>query len=66
MSALRFSSNFFFRQLFDRTSCTYTYLLADIAAKEAVLIDPVIELAERDKLTVDQLGFNLKYFSKLY
>lgn len=28
-----------FRQLFDRESCTYTYLLAD--AGEAVLIDPV-------------------------
>ena len=39
-------------------------IAANIAAKEAVLIDPVIELAERDKLTVDQLGFNLKYCSE--
>ena len=31
-----------FRQLFDKDSSTYTYLLADPATKEAVLIDPVI------------------------
>ena len=32
-----------FRQLFDAASSTYTYLLADPATKEAVLIDPVLE-----------------------
>jgi glyoxylase-like metal-dependent hydrolase (beta-lactamase superfamily II) len=32
-----------FRQLFDQTSGTYTYLLADEAGGEAVLIDPVRE-----------------------
>ena len=42
------ANNYMFRQLFDRESCTYTYLLADTASKEAVLIDPVIELSERD------------------
>ena len=56
-----FSSNFFFRQLFDRTSCTYTYLLADTDSHEAVLIDPVIELAERDVQTAKDLGLTLKY-----
>ncbi len=30
-----------FKQLFDKESCTYTYLIADLTAKEAVLIDPV-------------------------
>lgn len=35
-----FSNDFFFRQLFDDVSCTYTYLLADVESKEAVLIDP--------------------------
>ena len=30
-----------FKQLFDKESCTYTYLLADLSNKEAVLIDPV-------------------------
>lgn len=32
-----------FRQLFDRESSTYTYLLADTATGEALLIDPVQE-----------------------
>ena len=30
-----------FKQLFDRTSCTFTYLLADLDSKEALFIDPV-------------------------
>ena len=30
-----------FKQLFDKESCTYTYLIADLDNKEAVLIDPV-------------------------
>jgi len=50
-----------FRQLFDRESCTYTYLLADRDSKEGVLIDPVIEHAERDANLVKELGLNLKY-----
>jgi len=55
------STNFMFRQLFDRESCTYTYLLADSLSKEAVLIDPVIELSERDANLLKELGLNLKY-----
>merc|ERR1712215_352723 len=55
------ASNYMFRQLFDRESCTYTYLLADTVSKEAVLIDPVIELSERDVSLVKELGLNLKY-----
>jgi len=51
----------FLRQLFDRESCTYTYLLADQSSGEAVLIDPVIELAERDAGVLNQLGLKLKY-----
>lgn len=35
-----FSNDFFFRQLFDEVSCTYTYLLGDVESKEAILIDP--------------------------
>ena len=38
----------FFRQLFDRSSCTYTYVLADSETREAVLIDPVREQFQRD------------------
>merc|ERR1712168_64538 len=55
------SNNFAVRQLFDRESCTYSYLLIDKPSKEAVLIDPVIELAERDAALVKQLDLNLKF-----
>nr|CAD7414797.1 unnamed protein product [Timema poppensis] len=48
-------------QFFDRESCTYTYLLADLDQREAVLIDPVIELAERDAQTIRELDLTLKY-----
>ena len=50
-----------FRQLFDSESCTYTYLLADPATRDAVLIDPVIEKAERDVQLVRDLGLRLKF-----
>ena len=49
----------FFRQLFDRATSTYTYLLADPASGEAVLIDPVLEMAERDLGLLRELGFTL-------
>ncbi|KAG2471142.1 ETHE1 dioxygenase, partial [Polypterus senegalus] len=48
-------------QLFEPVSCTYTYLLADVKTKEAVLIDPVLEMAERDANLVQELGLKLKY-----
>ena len=51
----------FVLQLFDRVSCTYSYLLADNKSKEAVLIDPVIDLAERDSRVINDLGLTLKY-----
>lgn len=35
-----FTSDFLFRQFFDEKSWTYTYLLADVNSKEAILIDP--------------------------
>jgi glyoxylase-like metal-dependent hydrolase (beta-lactamase superfamily II) len=50
-----------FRQLFDCESCTYTYLLGDPASKEAALIDPVLELVERDVQVLSELGLTLKY-----
>lgn len=56
-----FSPDFFFRQLFDEKSWTYSYLLGDINSKEAVLIDPVLEQAKRDAKLVQELGFNLTY-----
>ncbi len=50
-----------FRQLFDRESSTYTYLLGDEATGEAVLIDPVLELVDRDVRLLAELGLSLKY-----
>jgi glyoxylase-like metal-dependent hydrolase (beta-lactamase superfamily II) len=50
-----------FRQLFDRESSTYTYLVADEGTREAVLIDPVSEQIDRDLQVVDQLGLTLRY-----
>ena len=51
----------FFRQLFDADSSTYTYLIADDATHEAVIIDPVFEQAERDLKLVREHGLKLKY-----
>jgi glyoxylase-like metal-dependent hydrolase (beta-lactamase superfamily II) len=48
-----------FRQLFDRTSCTYTYLLADPATREAILVDPVLELVDRDAQLLIELELRL-------
>ena len=50
-----------FRQLFDPQSSTYTYLLADAGAREAVLIDPVFEQARRDAALVGELGLKLAW-----
>jgi len=48
-----------FRQLFDPQSSTYTYLLADAAAGEAILIDPVFEQVRRDAALIRELGLRL-------
>ena len=48
-----------FRQLQDATSSTYTYLLADPATREAVLIDPVFEQSARDSALLRELGLRL-------
>ncbi len=50
-----------FRQLYDTTSSTYTYLLGDPATREAVLIDPVFEQHDRDAALVRELGLTLRY-----
>jgi len=49
-----------FRQLFDASSSTYTYLLADEESHEALLIDPVFEQASRDLALLNELGLTLK------
>ena len=35
-----------FRQLFDKTSSTYTYIIASAKGREAIIIDPVLENVE--------------------
>ena len=50
-----------YRQLFDRDSCTYTYLLADPVTREAALIDPVFELVDRDAALLRELGLTLRF-----
>ncbi len=48
-----------FRQLFDPQSSTYSYLLADVATREAVLIDPVYEQVRRDGALIEELDLKL-------
>ncbi len=48
-----------FRQLFDSSSSTYTYLLADEQQREALLIDPVFGQASRDLALLEELGLTL-------
>jgi sulfur dioxygenase len=50
-----------FRQLFERESSTFSYLLASEPGRQAVLIDPVrSELASYEKL-LEELGLTLVY-----
>ena len=48
-----------FRQLFDATSSTYTYLLGDADSGQALLIDPVFEHVRRDGALLRELGLTL-------
>jgi glyoxylase-like metal-dependent hydrolase (beta-lactamase superfamily II) len=48
-----------FRQLFDSTSGTYTYLLASRHGGEALIIDPVLEKVERYLQLVRELDLKL-------
>lgn len=50
-----------FRQLFDLTSSTYTYLLASRQGGKAVLIDPVHEHTEMYIKLIEQLDLKLVY-----
>ncbi|XP_044473629.1 persulfide dioxygenase ETHE1 homolog, mitochondrial-like [Mangifera indica] len=57
------SSKLLFRQLFEKESCTYTYLLADVSHpdKPALLIDPVDKMVDRDLSLIKELGVKLVY-----
>ena len=53
------SDSFIFKQLFDQTSATYSYLLADERSRQAVFIDTVYEQHERDLSLVHELELSL-------
>ncbi|MEM6991294.1 MAG: MBL fold metallo-hydrolase [Myxococcota bacterium] len=48
-----------FRQLFDEATGTYTYLLADAASRQGVLVDCVFEHHQRDLALVRELSLSL-------
>lgn len=50
-----------FRQLIDPETSSYSYLLADEGTREAILIDPVLEQLERDRVLVQELDLVLLY-----
>ncbi|CAN6931679.1 unnamed protein product [Brassica oleracea] len=57
------SSKLLFRQLFEKESSTFTYLLADVSnpVKPALLIDPVDKTVDRDLKLINELGLKLVY-----
>lgn len=50
-----------FRQLFEPLSSTYTYLLGCQETSQAVLIDPVVTMVERDLAELQRLGLTLAW-----
>lgn len=55
------NENLIFHQLFEKETSSYTYLLADDESREAILIDPVIEMIDRDLQLIMDLNLKLKY-----
>jgi len=53
------SSGLIFRQLFDKESSTFTYLLGDPQTKKALIIDTVKEQIDRDLNLIRELGLEL-------
>ena len=48
-----------FKQVFDKKSCTYTYLIASSQGREALIIDPVIENVNQYVELLKELDLNL-------
>jgi sulfur dioxygenase len=48
-----------FRQLFDKISSTYTYLIASAKGREALIIDPVLENVDQYIKLLNQLDLKL-------
>ncbi len=59
MAAAGAFSAMIFRQLFDSTSCTYTYLLGSRKGGEALIIDPVLEKVEHYLRLLGELDLKL-------
>lgn len=55
------SSPLIFRQLFDPESSTYSYILADSATRQGIIIDPVDTQTERDAQILQELHIHLLY-----
>ena len=47
------------RQLFDTQSSTYTYVLADEATRQAIIIDPVFEQVRKELALIEELNLQL-------
>lgn len=56
-----FSKDVLFQQLFEGTCSGYTYILADAATLEGIIIDPVYETVSRDIKLIHELGITLRY-----
>jgi len=54
-------NSLYVKQMFDRSSCTYTYLLVDSNTHEGAIIDPVEDLLDRDLKFIGELGIELLY-----
>lgn len=54
-----------YHQLFEQTTSTYTYIVADGKTREALIIDPVIETVARDVQLLKQLDLRLRYASRV-
>jgi len=50
-----------FRQLFEASTSTFTYLLADESSRETVLIDPVLERVDEYLALLDEMNLKLEY-----
>lgn len=51
----------FFRQLFDESSSTYTYLIADNESGESLLIDPVLSNIDEYISLLNKYSYSLKF-----
>lgn len=61
MTKRKATANLIVRQLMDRDTWTYTYLLVDAESRQGVIIDPVKEQVERDLSLIRELGVELLY-----